>query len=55
MADIVLSQQLQRGKAGLTSRALDPAHFEFRQGAGKDSSGSPLRRRVGDRLKLEGG
>jgi len=30
MADMVLAQRLRRGECCLTSRALDPAHFEFR-------------------------
>ena len=36
MADIVSSKRLQRGDISLADRALDPAHFEFRQGRGQE-------------------
>jgi hypothetical protein len=54
MADIVYSKRLQRGEMSLADRPLDPAHFEFRQGPGKQASETPLRRRATDRLRLQG-
>jgi hypothetical protein len=54
MADIVLSKRLQRGAGSLGDRALDPAHFEFRQGEAASASAAPLRRRATDRLRLGG-
>ncbi len=54
MADIVSAKRLQRGDISLADRLLDPAHFEFRQGPGQQSSETPLRRRATDRLRLQG-
>lgn len=49
MTDMVLAQRLRRGSFSLMSRALDPAHFEFRSVGGQAPSDSSLRRRATDR------
>ncbi len=54
MADIVAAKRLQRGDISFADRVLDPAHFEFRQGPGKQDAETPLRRRATDRLRLQG-
>jgi hypothetical protein len=54
MTDIVLSRRLQLGRASLGGRALDPAHFEFRQGSIAVPPGTPFRRRATDAFRLEG-
>ena len=48
MADMVLAQRLRSGNVRLTSRALDPAHFEFRSAGGETPSDPALRRRATD-------
>lgn len=54
MADIVASKRLQRGDISLADRVLDPAHFEFRQGASRQEPETAPRRRATDRLRLQG-
>ena len=54
MADIVWSKRLQRGDVSFADRPLDPAHFEFRQGSGRQESHAPMRRRATDRLRIQG-
>jgi hypothetical protein len=54
MADMVWALRLQRGEASIAERVLNPAHFEFRQGEGEDSSSTSLRRRATDSLRLQG-
>jgi hypothetical protein len=52
MADIVLSQRMRRREVSLTTSALDPEHFEFRQAGSEGPSVLPVRRRVTDNVDV---
>ena len=53
MADIVWARRLQLGQGLVTTRVLDPEHFEFRY-EGFPAADRGLRRRVTDQLRLQG-
>lgn len=53
MTDIVWALRLRRGEGLALGRALDPAHFEFRNEGAATESPAP-RRRAADRLRPQG-